>query len=316
MPQCECIAIIGAGHVGATTAYALMLRALFREIVPIDSDTALAEAEAADLSHANAMARPARIWAGDYADTASARIAVITAGAVTKGAQSGLSVASQSADIVAACVKQLAAAGFEGVIVVASNPVDRMALIAWYHAGLATGRLIGAGTLLDSSRLRQLLAEKLGVAPASLDGDTLGEHGEREVVAFSAVRIGGIPLEEFVGTKPRLNPYALAEEVRQAGYRIVAGKGYTSFGVATATVRICEAIMRDEQAVLPVSTLLTGQYGFADIYLSLPCILGAGGVERVLTPKLTLAEEAALGGSAAVLSAALKALDAGTVKAP
>jgi L-lactate dehydrogenase len=213
MPQCERIAIIGAGHVGATTAYALTLRALFREIVLIDSDAGLAEAEAADLSHPNAMDRPARIWAGDYADTASARIAVITAGPATKGAQSRLSVVSLSADIVAACVKQLAPAGFEGVI--------------------------GTGTLLDSSRLRQLLAEKLGVAPASLDGDVLGEHGESEVVAFAAVRIGGIPLEEFVGTKPRLNHYALAEDVRQAGYRIVAGKGYTSFGVATATVRIC-----------------------------------------------------------------------------
>jgi L-lactate dehydrogenase len=316
MPPRERIAIIGAGHVGATTAYALMLRALLREIVLIDSDAGLAEAEAADLSHANALARPARIWVGGYADTASARIAVITAGAATAGAQSRLSVASQSADIVAACVKQLAAAGFEGVIVVASNPVDLMALIASRHAGLVPGRVIGTGTLLDSSRLRRLLAEKPGVAPASLDGDVHGEQGDSEVVAFSAVRIGGIPLEEFVGPKPRLNHHALAEDVRQAGYRIVAGKGYTSFGVATATVRICEVIMRDEKAVLPLSTLLTGQYGIFDIYLSLPSILGAGGVERVLTPKLTFAEEAALGKSAAVLSAALKALDAGAVKAP
>ena len=316
MPPRDRIAIIGAGHVGATTAYALMLRALVREIVLIDSDTALAEAEAADLSHGNALARPARIWAGDYADAASARIAVITAGAATEGAQSRLSVASKSADIVAACVKHLAAAGFEGVIVVASNPVDLMALIASRNAGLAPGRVIGTGTLLDSSRLRQLLAEKLGVAPASLDGDVLGEHGDSEVVAFSAVRIGGLPLAEFVGSKPAPNHHALAEDVRQAGYRIVAGKGYTSFGVATATVRICEAILRDEKAVLPVSTLLTGQYGIADIYLSLPCILGAGGVERVLTPKLTSAEETVLGESAAVLTAALEALDAAAVKAP
>lgn len=309
MPPRERIAIIGAGHVGATTAYALMLRALVREIVLIDSDTALAEAEAADLSHGNALARPARIWAGDYKDAASARIAVITAGAATQGSQSRLSVAAQSAAIVTACVKQLAAAGFDGVIVVTSNPVDLMALVAARHAGLPPGRVIGTGTLLDSSRLRQLLAETLGVAPASVDGDVLGEHGDSEVVAFSTVRIGGVPLRQFKGKEPATDHHQIAEDVRQAGYRIVAGKGYTSFGVATATVRICEAILRDEKAVLPVSTLLTGQYGIADIFLSLPCILGAGGAERILTPALTTEEVAALQGSAAVLADALRALD-------
>ena len=304
MPPRERIAIIGA-----TTAYALMLRALVREIVLIDSDTALAEAEAADLSHGNALARPARIWAGDYKDAASARIAVITAGAATQGSQSRLSVAAQSAAIVTACVKQLAAAGFDGVIVVTSNPVDLMALVAARHAGLPPGRVIGTGTLLDSSRLRQLLAETLGVAPASVDGDVLGEHGDSEVVAFSTVRIGGVPLRQFTGKEPATDHHQIAEDVRQAGYRIVAGKGYTSFGVATATVRICEAILRDEKAVLPVSTLLTGQYGIADIFLSLPCILGAGGAERILTPALTTEEVAALQGSAAVLADALRALD-------
>ncbi len=309
MPPRERIAIIGAGHVGATTAYALMLRALVREIVLIDSDTALAEAEAADLSHGNALARPARIWAGDYKDAASARIAVITAGAATQGSQSRLSVAAQSAAIVTACVKQLAAAGFDGVIMVTSNPVDLMALVAARHAGLPPGRVIGTGTLLDSSRLRQLLAETLGVAPASVDGDVLGEHGDSEVVAFSTVRIGGVPLRQFTGNEPATDHHKIAEDVRQAGYRIVAGKGYTSFGVATATVRICEAILRDEKAVLPVSTLLTGQYGIADIFLSLPCILGGGGAERILTPALTTEEVAALQSSAAVLADALRALD-------
>jgi len=309
MPPRERIAIIGAGNVGATTAYALMLRALVREIVLIDSDRALAEAEAADLSHANALARPARIWAGDYADAASARIAVITAGAATQGSQSRLSVASRSAEIVTACVKQLAAAGFDGVIVVASNPVDLMALIASRHAGLPPGRVIGTGTLLDSSRLRQLLADALGVAPASVDGDVLGEHGDSEVVAFSTVRIGGVPLRQFTGEAPAADHHQLAEDVRQAGYRIVAGKGYTSFGVATATVRICEAILRDEKAVLPVSTLLSGQYAIADIFLSLPCILGAAGAERILTPDLTADEKDALQASAAILTAALEVLD-------
>ncbi|RYZ12159.1 MAG: L-lactate dehydrogenase [Alphaproteobacteria bacterium] len=310
MPQRERVAIIGAGHVGATTAYALMLRALFREIVLIDRDAALAEAEAADLCDANALARPARIWAGTYPDAASARIAIITAGAATHGTQTRLSVAAQSADIVAGCAKQLASVGFGGVLVVAANPVDLMALTAFRHAQLPAGRIIGTGTLLDTSRLRQRLAERLNISPASVNGDVLGEHGDSEVVAFSTVRIGGLTLEQFGGTGRAPDRAQLAEDVRQDGYSIVAGKGYTSFGIATATVRICEAILRDEKAALPVSTLTTGQYGIADVFLSLPCVLGAAGVERILTPNLTADEQTALVASADVLAKALAALDA------
>ncbi|MDP3736168.1 MAG: L-lactate dehydrogenase [Hyphomonadaceae bacterium] len=310
MPPRERVAIIGVGHVGAATAYALMLRALFREIVLIDSDAALAQAEAADLSDANALARPARIWAGTYADAASARIAIITAGTATHGAQTRLSVASQSAAIVSACVKDLAGAGFKGVIVVAANPVDLMAQIACRHAGLPTGQVIGTGTLLDSSRLRQLLATHLNVAPASVDGDVLGEHGDSEVAAFSTVRIGGLTLEQFSKAGQAPDHAGIASDVRQAGYRIATGKGFTSYGVATATVRICEAILRDEKVVLPVSTLTTGQYGIADVFLSLPCILGAAGVERILTPNLTADEHVGLVASANTLKKALAALDA------
>ncbi|MEJ0023463.1 MAG: L-lactate dehydrogenase [Alphaproteobacteria bacterium] len=310
MPPRERVAIIGAGHVGATTAYGLMLRALFREIVLIDRDSALAEAEATDLSDANALARPARIWAGSYDDAATARIAVITAGAATHGAQTRLSVATQSAAIVAGCVRQLADVGFDGVIVVAANPVDLMTFVAARNARLPAGRVIGTGTLLDTSRLRQTLATRLGVAPASVEGDVLGEHGDSEVAAFSTVRIGGLTLDEFDEAK-RAHPLArIAEDVRQAGYRIATGKGYTSFGVATATVRICEAILRDEKVVLPVSAMLTGQYGISDIFLSLPCILGAAGVEHVLAPALTAEEQAELIASADTLKKALAALAA------
>lgn len=310
MPPRERVAIIGAGHVGATTAYALMLRALFREIVLIDRDAALAEAEATDLSHANALARPARIWAGSYKDAAAARIAVVTAGAATHGEQSRLSVAAQSARIVTDCVKQLVDAGFDGVIVVAANPVDLMTLIAARTAKLPEGRVIGTGTLLDTSRLRQLLATRLGVAPASVGGDVLGEHGDSEVAAFSTVRIGGLALGEFDEAGLASAHAEIADDVRQAGYRIATGKGYTSFGVATATVRICEAILRDEKLVAPVSARLTGQYGISEIFLSLPCILGASGVERILAPDLTAEEQAGLVTSAKTLKTALAALDA------
>ncbi len=304
------LAILGAGHVGATAAYALMLRALVDEIVLIDRDMALARAEAADLSDANALARPASIWAGDYGDAASADIAVITAGAATHGAETRLSVAARSARIVEACVDGLVSAGFAGIILVAANPVDLMSFVAHRHSHLATGRVIGTGTLLDSSRLRQATAKCLDIAPTAIEALVLGEHGDSELAAFSAVRVGGMPLDAFAAAAGvRLDTADIASRVRTAGYDIIAGKGYTSFGIATAIVRICEAIIRDEHAVLPVSTMLTGQYGIEGLYLSLPCVLGRAGVERVLTPELTSDETALLYASGEAIRTALGAFD-------
>ncbi|WP_339913112.1 L-lactate dehydrogenase [uncultured Brevundimonas sp.] len=301
------VAIVGAGHVGATAAYTLMLRALCREIVLIDSDPTLAAAEAADLSDANALVRPARIWAGTYEDAAAAQIAVLTAGAATHGAESRLSVVSRSAAIVTSCVDQLIDAGFSGILIVAANPVDLMTLLALRRSRLAANRVIGTGSLLDTARLQQTLAIRLGVAPGSIDGLVLGEHGDSEVAAFSTVRVGGLTLDRFCATDQDLERLQIAREVREAGYRIVQGKGYTSFGISTAIVRICEAILRDEHAVLPVSTLLTGQYGITDVCLSLPCVLGAIGVERVLSPDLSAEETRGLLASATTLRAALAA---------
>ena len=286
-----------------------MLRALVSEIVLIDSNVALVEAEAADIADANALARPARIWAGDYEDAASARIAIITAGAATHGSESRLSVLTRSAAIISECVRSLRSTGFSGIVVVAANPVDIMAQVAFQNAGLPAKQVIGTGTLLDSSRLRQALAEKLDVAPSAVEGLVLGEHGDSEVAAFSTVRVGGLALEHFVSSSAQLDTATVATDVRDAGYRIISGKGYTSFGVATAIVRICEAIVRNERVVLPVSTLLSGQFDIADLYMSLPCLLGAGGVERILLPKLSDEEQAALRHSAAVIAKAIAHLD-------
>jgi L-lactate dehydrogenase len=304
-PMRDRVAIIGAGHVGATAAFALMLRGLFSEIVLIDHNAELAEAQAADIADANALARPARIWAGGYNDAAAARIVVLTAGAPTRGNESRLGVAARSAEIVSSCVDDLAKAGFAGILVVASNPVDLMAHVAYSHAGLPASQVIGTGTLLDSCRLRQTLAARLDVAPEAVEGLVIGEHGDSEVAAMSTVRVGGLPLARFTGDVGLPRTGIVASEVRDAGYRIVAGKGFTSFGIATSIVRICEAIVRNERAVMPVSCLLTGQFGIDDLYLSLPCILGDAGVERVLLPELDAGEQAALARSAAVLRAAL-----------
>ncbi|KAB7643706.1 L-lactate dehydrogenase [Polymorphobacter fuscus] len=315
MTRSSRVAVIGAGNVGATAAYALMLRGLFSEIVLIDSNPGLATAQAADIADANALGRPARIWAGSYTDAGGAGIAVITAGAVTHGNESRLGVAARSAEIVASCSEQLAAAGFTGIILVAANPVDVMTQVAAAHSGLAAGRVIGTGTLLDSCRLRQALADRFDVATMAVEGLVLGEHGDTSVTAFSTIRIGGLPLDHWLPASNGSDRTALAVQVRQEGYDIVSGKGFTSFGIATAIVRICEAIQRDENAVLPVSCRLTGEFGIDDLYLSLPCILGRGGIKRILPPALDPAEIEALRHSADTLRAALARLPADSATA-
>lgn len=294
------IAVIGAGNVGATSAYALMLRGLFANIVLVDIDGKRAHAEALDIGDANAMARPARIRSGTFQDTVDADIVVLTAGAATHGDESRISVAGRSAAIVTQCVEQIMETGFSGLILVACNPVDVMTEIARRASGLSAERVIGTGTLLDSSRFRRRLADQLDVAPGSVEAFVLGEHGDSEVAAYSTVRIGGLPMENFPGADA-IDHAELAREVARAGYEIIDGKGYTSYGVATAVVRICEAIRRDERVVLPVSVRATGQYGIDGLYLSLPSIIGGSGVLKILSPALAAGEEEALRASAGVL---------------
>jgi len=304
------IAIIGAGNVGATAAYALMLRGLFAEIVLIDQSAQRAAAEAADIADANAIAQPVRIWAGDYADVRDADILVITAGATNKDGAPRTAVAGKSAVIIRDCVRQAMDAGFDGILVVASNPADAMTQIAQATSGLPAERVIGTGTLLDSNRFRKRIADRLAIAPMAVEAMVLGEHGDSEVMAYSTVRIGGMDLDAYLGDQ-RLDRAEIAHDVVRAGYTISNGKGYTSFGVASAIARICGAIHRDERVILPVSTLLDGQYGIDGIYMSLPCLIGAGGVLRVLTPTLTAEEQTALHASADILRQTLNAADAG-----
>jgi L-lactate dehydrogenase len=300
------IAIIGAGNVGATAAYALMLRGLFTEIVLIDHTPERAAAEAADIADANAIAKPVRIWAGGYADVAEASILVITAGAGTRDGEPRTAIAGKSTVIVRECVRRAMDAGFDGILVVASNPADAMTQVAQVTSGLPPELVIGTGTLLDSNRFRKRIADQLAIAPGAVEAMVLGEHGDSEVMAYSTVRIGGMDLDTYLGDQ-QFDRQATAHDVMRAGYSISDGKGYTSFGVATAIVRICEAIHRDERVILPVSTMVSGQYGIDGIYLSLPCLVGAGGVLRILTPALAEDELTALQASAEVLRKTLEA---------
>ena len=294
------IAIIGAGHVGAAAAYALMLSGLVAELVLIDADAARAAAEATDIADATAIVRPTRIRAGDYADVRDAAILVVTAGAATQDGEPRTAVAARSAAIVRECIDRAMAAGFAGILVVASNPADAMTQIAQQTSGLPPARVIGTGTLLDSNRFRKRVADRLGIAPGAVEALVLGEHGDSEVVAYSTVRIGAMGLDAYLDGQS-FDRAAIAQDVMRAGYVISEGKGHTAYGIATAILRICEAVCRDERVVLPVSTLATGQYGIDGVYLGLPCLIGAGGVLLILTPVLDDGERGALRASADVL---------------
>lgn len=294
------VAVIGCGHVGATIAYALVTQGAAHEIVLLDSVHGLAEGEAMDLQHAVPLHRPARVWAGDYPDAAAACIVVIAAGTSTVPGQTRLDLLDDNRIVVRDCVRQLMAHGFEGILLVTTNPVDILAQLAQQESGLPAGRVIGSGTLLDTARMQAMLASELVLEARSIDLFVIGEHGRSEIVAWSAARIGGMSLVDFIRGS-HLDLDDLLERVRGAAPEIVARKGYTSFAIASSVARICEAILNDEHSVIPVSTMIDGPYGIEGVYLSLPCVVGRGGVERVITLPLTEAERSGLQESARIL---------------
>jgi L-lactate dehydrogenase len=310
------IGVVGCGHVGATSAYSLITGGVAREVVLIDSNRALGEGEAMDLQHAAVLARPVRVWAGDYSDVADASIAVITAGLGSRPGESRLDLLGRNVRVVRECMRHLLAAGFNGIVLMTTNPVDVLAQVAQDESGLLVERVIGSGTVLDTARLRAILGERLGLEARSIHTYVIGEHGDSEIAAWSAASVAGVSLKDYCASVSEYLDFdELLRQVRGAAPEIVRHKGYTSFAIASCVTRICEAILRDEHTVLPVSTMLKGQYGISDVYLSLPCVVGRRGVERVIELPLDEEERAGLHASAKVLRHSLISLHAGGVTA-
>jgi len=309
------IVIIGCGHVGATSAYALAMKGTVRELLLIDSNRGLAEGEAMDLQHAVSLTRPVRVWAADYNEAATAAIAVIAAGVGSHPGETRLDLLGRNVIVVRDCMQRLLSAGFEGIVLMTTNPVDILAQIAQEESGLPVEKVIGSGTVLDSARLRAMVGAALGVEARSVHAYIIGEHGDSEVAAWTSARIAGVPLNEYCVGSNCPNFDELMRRVREAAPEIVRHKGYTSFAIASCVTRICEAILRDEHTVLPVSTMTRGQYGINDVYLSLPCIVGRQGVERVIQLPLDKKELAGLQASAEVLKRTLSNLRSSTVAA-
>ncbi len=296
------ITIIGAGAVGVTCAYALVLKGTAREIVLINRDPRKAEGEASDLQHAVPLGQPVKVIAGDYRDAAKSAIVIFAAGAASSDkAETRLELLEKNAEILRDCIRKLKAETFAGVLLVASNPVDILTYIAQQESGLPHSQVIGSGTVIDTNRLRTLLGEKLGIEARSVHGYVIGEHGDSSVAVWSGTRVAGMPLASYPGAEDLPSSNELLEEVRNAGPEVLELKGNTCYAIASCIERICEAILRNERSVLTVSARLNGEYRLQDVCLSTPCVLGSHGVEKVLELPLSDSEMQDLHRSAAVL---------------
>jgi L-lactate dehydrogenase len=298
------IGLVGTGMVGASFAYAFIQQGHASEMVLIDANHGRAEAEAMDLNHGLPFVRPMRIWAGTYADLAGASVTVITAGAAQQPGETRLQLLERNVAILRDIIPQVVRYNPDGIILIASNPVDLMTYLALQISGFPPAKVIGSGTILDTARFRSMLGEHYAVDPRSVHAYIVGEHGDSEVPLWSLANIGGVPLTQFQSRGVGYDQAALQsifERTRDAAYAIIERKGATYYAIGLGLVTIVEAILRDQHTVLTVSSLMTGQYGTTDIAISLPTIVGAQGIEEVLTLPISAEEEEAFRRSVATL---------------
>lgn len=299
------VAVIGCGFVGSSSAFALMQSGLFSEMVLIDADTKRAEGEAMDISHGISFARPMQIYAGNYDDITDAAIIVITAGANQKPDETRLDLIKKNAAIMKSIVGEIKKRDFGGILLIVSNPVDILTLIALKESGYPSNRVIGSGTVLDTGRFKYLLGEHLDVDSRSVHAFIIGEHGDSELAAWSNARIGGLKVNDFCELRGHFNHEQsmkkIFEDVRNSAYEIIERKHATYYGIAMAVKRICEAIVRNEKSILPVSSLMTGEYGLNDVVLSIPAVVGETGVQKVIPIELNDKELTKLKDSANIL---------------
>lgn len=299
------IAMIGCGFVGSTSVYSLMQSGLFSEIVLIDANMEKAEGEALDISHGLPFAKPMSIYAGDYDDIEDAAIIIISAGAAQKPGETRLDLVKKNVGIFKTIIPEIAKRDCQGILLIVANPVDVLTYAALKMSHFPANRVIGSGTVLDSARFKYLLGEHLQVDSRSIHAFIIGEHGDSEIATWSSANVSGIPIHKICEMRGFIDhdyeTNRIADEVKNSAYEIIEKKGATYYGIGMAVRRICEAIIRDEESVLPVSTLMTGQFGIEGVCLSVPAIVGANGVDTLLPIPLDEKEQAALQESAATL---------------
>lgn len=316
--NCDCVdirkaAIIGCGFVGAASAFALMQSGLFSELVLIDLDKERAEGEAMDISHGIPFAGPMKIYAGDYDDLEDVAITIITAGANQKPDETRLNLVHKNAKIMASVVSEIAKRDYKGILLIVSNPVDILTHVAQKVSGYPENRVFGSGTVLDSARLKYQLGKHLGVDNRSVHAFIIGEHGDSEIAAWSSANVSGVPLHMMCEMRGHFdhddNTEEIEETVRSSAYEIIEKKDATYYGIAMVIKRICQAIVRDEKSIFPISSRMHGLYGLDDVVLSMPAIVGANGVETIIPISLDEKEVERLHESANTLREIMNGLE-------
>jgi L-lactate dehydrogenase len=306
------VGIIGCGFVGSSAAYAITLEGSASEIVLIDLNEKLAQAQAEDILHATPFSNPIRVTSGDYPDLVNAKVVILACGVGQRPGETRLDLLGRNVKVFQAVTPKVLQHAPDAVLLVASNPVDVITEIVTKLSGLPSSRVIGSGTILDTARFRALLGEYLGVASQSVHAYVLGEHGDSEVLIWSSVQVGGVPLLDFaeqIGKPVTLEVRSRIDEgVRRAADRIIEGKGATYYGIGAGLSRIVSAIRDDERAVLTVSMRTTDVKGGAVASLSLPRVVGSSGAVMTLRPVLSDVEMEAIQKSAGILRDVLKEL--------
>ncbi|MDF2942372.1 MAG: L-lactate dehydrogenase [Herbinix sp.] len=306
------VVIIGAGQVGTTIAFSLVVQEVCNEIVLVDINETKATGEAMDLQHGiEYFGRNTKIVAGTYADCKDADIVVITASSPYSGELDRLHMMDKTAGIVRAIVPQIMESGFDGIFVVVTNPVDIISYLVYKLSGLPKNQIIGTGTAIETSRLKQRIGHMLNIDPRNVEGLVLGEHGDSLFVPWSLVRAGGKNLMEIIKDNPEYSSIDLdqiEEETRKAGFTVLGKKGNTQYGIASVATGIISAVLRDEYKAIPVSTLMEGEYGITEAFCGVPAILNRYGVVDVVELHLNEREKKALENSVSVIKENIKKL--------
>lgn len=300
------VAIVGVGAVGSATAFSLMSSGIVSELVLVDIDREKAEGEMMDLNHGAYFTPPMDIRTGTYEDCWDADVVIVTAGVTQAPGESRLELMERNAEIFEEIIPPVTENfNDDGILLVVTNPVDVLSYIAWKLSDLPSERVIGSGTVLDTSRFRYVLSKTANVDPKNVHGYVIGEHGDSEVMLWSSTNIAGVPFEEYVEqhveTDRRPDRDELATEVKEAAYEIIDRKGATNYAIALAATEIVETVLRDEHSILTVSTHIEGEYGVEDVYTSVPCVVDRGGVREIVTHDLSESERGDFISSAQVL---------------